>query len=272
MIRLEPRVSTLGWFNLALPLAAIAVTLILCSGLIVMAGASVIESYGVMIAAAFGDDYAITETLVRAAPMIFTGLAVAVAFRAKFWNIGAEGQLLAGAIISCMVGAIEMPGPLAMLAMAITGFVAGSAIALVPAVLRVKLRVDDVVSSLLLNSVIYYGLMALIEGPWKDSLSGYPISPPIQDSANFPVLWEGTRLHLGVIVALVMAPLIWFLIARTVLGFKIQAVGENPEAARYAGINTNRVLLSTAALSGGLAGLAGVCEVGGVHYQVMAEI
>ena len=272
MIRLEARNVTPAWFNLALPVAAVTVTLILCSGLIALAGASIIESYGIMAAASFGDLYSITETLVRAAPMIFTGLAVAVAFRAKFWNIGAEGQLLAGAVASCAVGGIEMPGPLGMLAMAITGAVAGGLTALVPALLRVKLRVDDVVSSLLLNSVIFYALMALIEGPWKDSLSGYPISPPIQDSANFPVFIEGTRLHLGVLVALLMAPIIWFMIARTVLGFSIRVTGENPEAARYAGISINRVLIATALLSGGLAGLAGVCEVGGVHYQVMSEI
>ncbi|RWP84154.1 MAG: ABC transporter permease, partial [Mesorhizobium sp.] len=149
---------------------------------------------------------------------------------------------------------------------------AGAAVALVPATLRVKFKVDDVVSSLLLNSVIYYALMALIEGPWKDSFSGYPISPPIEDSANFPVLLEGTRLHLGVVAALIAAPLIWFLIVRTTLGFRIRVTGENPEAARYGGIHVERVLISTALLSGALAGLAGVGEVGGVHFQVMSDI
>ncbi|MGX7875686.1 ABC transporter permease [Mesorhizobium sp. ORM6] len=272
MFRLEVRTSTPAWFNLALPLLAIGATLVLCSGLIALAGAGVIESYGVMFTASLGDSYAITETLVRAAPMIFTGLAVAVAFRAKFWNIGAEGQLLAGAVASCFVGAFPMPGALAMLLMAIAGAAAGAAVALVPATLRVKFKVDDVVSSLLLNSVIYYALMALIEGPWKDSFSGYPISPPIEDSANFPVLIEGTRLHIGVVVALIAAPLIWFLIARTTLGFCIRVTGENPEAARYGGIHVERVLISTALLSGALAGLAGVGEVGGVHFQVMSDI
>ncbi|RVD32290.1 ABC transporter permease, partial [Mesorhizobium sp. M4A.F.Ca.ET.020.02.1.1] len=100
MFRLEARTSTPAWFNLALPLLAIAATLVLCSGLIAIACAGVIEAYGVMLSASLGDSYAITETLVRAAPMIFTGLAVAIAFRAKFWNIGAEGQLLAGAVAS----------------------------------------------------------------------------------------------------------------------------------------------------------------------------
>jgi simple sugar transport system permease protein len=272
MFRLEARTSTPAWFNLALPLLAIAAALVLCSGLIVVAGAGVVEAYGVMLAASLGDSYAITETLVRAAPMIFTGLAVAIAFRAKFWNIGAEGQLLAGAVASCFVGAIPMPGYLAILLMALVGAAAGALVALVPATLRVKFKVDDVVSSMLLNSVIYYALMALIEGPWKDTFSGYPISPPIEDSANFPVLIEGTRLHLGVVVALIAAPLCWFLIGRTTLGFRIRVTGENPEAARYGGINVQRVLISTALLSGALAGLAGVGEVGGVHFQVMSDI
>jgi len=272
MLRLEARQKTPAWLNLTLPLVAIAVTLILCSGLILLAGAGVLDAYGVMFKASLGDSYAITETLVRAAPMIFTGLAVTLAFRTKFWNIGAEGQLLAGAMASCFVGAIPMPGPLAMLLMAIAGAAAGAAVALIPALLRVRLKVDDVVSSLLLNSVVFYILMALIEGPWKDPFSGYPISPPIEDTANLPVLIEGTRLHLGVLVAVLAAPLVWLLMARTVLGFRIRVTGENPEAARYGGIDVQRVIVVAALLSGALAGLAGVGEVGGVHFQVMSDI
>jgi len=272
MLRLEARQKTPAWLNLTLPLVAIVVTLILCSGLIVLAGAGVTDAYGVMFKASLGDSYAITETLVRAAPMIFTGLAVTLAFRAKFWNIGAEGQLLAGAMASCFVGAIPMPGPLAMLLMAIAGAAAGAAVALIPALLRVRLKVDDVVSSLLLNSVVFYILMALIEGPWKDPFSGYPISPPIEDSAGLPVLIEGTRLHLGVLVAVLAAPLVWLLMSRTVLGFRIRVTGENPEAARYGGIDVQRVIVIAALLSGALAGLAGVGEVGGVHFQVMSDI
>lgn len=271
-MRLSLRHDVSPTLNFILPLAAIAFTLVVCSVLIQIAGASILEAYGVMLSAAFGDTYAVTETLVRATPMIFTGLAVAVAFRAKFWNIGAEGQLLSGAVLSCMVGAIPMPGGFAMFLMFVAGIVGGALTALVPAVLRLRFRVDDVVSSLLLNSVVLYGLMALIEGPWKDSLSGYPISPPIEDAANFPVFLAETRLHLGVLVAFLAAPLIWFVIDRTVLGFRIRATGENPNAARYAGIDTGRVIFTAALLSGGLAGMAGVAQVGGVHYQVMAEI
>jgi simple sugar transport system permease protein len=103
-------------------------------------------------------------------------------------------------------------------------------------------------------------------------MSGYPNSPPIQDAADFPILMEGTRLHLGVVFAALAAPLVWILIRRTTLGFAINAVGENAEASAYGGIRVNRVLLTAAAISGGLAGLAGICEVGGIHYQVMGEI
>jgi general nucleoside transport system permease protein len=271
MLRLEPRATTPAWLNLALPLAAIAATLVLGSGLILLAGAGPIEAYGVLFASALGSRVSVTETLVKAAPLVFTGLAVTVAFRAKFWNIGAEGQLIAGAVASAMVGA-WLPGEAGMAAMALAGAAAGALVALIPATLRVALKVDDVVTSLLLNAIVYYLLLALIEGPWKDPFSGYPISPPIADATNFPVLIEGTRLHLGVLVAALAIPAIWFLLARTTLGFAITVTGENAEAARYGGIAVGRVILGAAAISGALAGLAGVSEVGGLHYQVMADI
>lgn len=272
-LRLEIRPTTSTARNVALSLAAVVATLLLCSGLIALAGADVAAAYRVMLESAFGDVYATTETLVKAAPLIFTGLAVAVAFRAKFWNIGAEGQLLAGAVLGCWVGGLpHLPGPLAIVAMLAAGAIGGALTALVPALLRVRLEVDDVVGSLLLNSIVYYAMMALIEGPWKDPMSGYPNSPPIQDTAIFPVLLEGTRLHLGVLLAFVAVPIVWVVMRRTTLGFAIRVVGENAHAAAYAGLKVDRVLIAAAAISGALAGLAGIGEVAGLHYQVMGEI
>jgi general nucleoside transport system permease protein len=139
-------------------------------------------------------------------------------------------------------------------------------------VLKVHYKVDDVVATLLLNSIIFYGMTALLDGPWKDPLSGYPDSPDIVMEAELPILLAGTRLHLGVLFALIAAPIVWFVIARTTLGFAIRAVGENPRAASFAGLNVPGVLLVSALLSGALAGLAGVGEVGGVHFQVMAGL
>jgi simple sugar transport system permease protein len=272
-LRLERRTATPGWLNLALPLLAVLAALILCSGLIALAGGGIIRSYAILFTSALGSVFNLGETIVKATPLMFTGLAVAVAFRAKFWNIGAEGQLLGGAMAGAFAGALPgLPGGAAMAAMFAAGAAGGALVALVPALLRVWLKVDDVVSSLLLNSIVFYGMMALLEGPWKDPLSGYPNSPPILETAEFPVLIAGTRLHLGVVVAVAAIPLVWWLLRNTTLGFAIRITGENPEAARYGGIGTGRILLTAAAISGALAGWAGVAEVGGIHYQVMAEL
>lgn len=271
-LRLEQRERTPAWLGLALPIAAILATLVLCSGLIALAGADVLAAYGELFFSAVSSRFNLVETVVKAAPLVFTGLAVAVAFRAKFWNIGAEGQLLCGAMAAAYVGGLTLPAWSYLPLMIAAGGLAGGLAALVPGVLKVRYKVDDVVATLLLNSIIFYGMTALLDGPWKDPLSGYPDSPDIVMEAELPVLLAGTRLHLGVLLAAIAVPLVWFVITRTTLGFAIRAVGENPRAAAFAGIEVPRVLLLTALISGALAGLAGVGEVGGVHFQVMAGL
>jgi ABC-type uncharacterized transport system permease subunit len=272
-LRLEPRPDAPAWLGIALPVAAILATLALCSALILLAGANVFEAYGALFAGALGSRFNLAETVVKAAPLVLTGLAVAVAFRARFWNIGGEGQLLAGAMAAAFVGAREsLPGWSLVPAMIAAGGLAGAATAALPAALRVRLKVDEVVVTLMLNFVIFYAMTALLDGPWKDPLSGYPDSPDIRPEAEFPVLLRATRLHLGVMVAALAAPAIWLLITRTTLGFEIRAVGANLRAAAHGGISVPRTMLLAAAISGGLAGLAGAGEVGGLHFQVMASL
>jgi len=272
-LRLEPREHTPAWLNLLLPVVAVLAALALCSGLIAAAGADVLPAYGALLAGAFGSRFNSVETLVKAAPLVFTGLAVAVAFRAKFWNIGAEGQLLAGAMAAAFIGGLEgLPAWTLAPLMILGGAVAGGLWASIPATLKVRYQVDDVVATLMLNFVIFYLMMALLDGPWKDPLSGYPDSPDIRMDAEFPILLARTRLHLGVALAFVSAIVVWLLMGRTTLGFAIRAVGENARAAAHAGISVNRVVFSTAVISGGLAGLAGVGEVAGMHFQVMANL
>ncbi|MDH3472966.1 MAG: ABC transporter permease [Rhodospirillales bacterium] len=272
-LAIEARPSTPLWLNLALPVAAVLATLILCSGLIALAGADVIEAYGVLFASALGSRFSLTETLVKATPLVFTGLAVAVAFRAKFWNIGAEGQLLAGAMAAAFIGAREgLPAWSLVPGMVFCGALAGGLWATLPAVLKLRYRVDDVVATLMLNFIMFYTMMALVDGPWRDPLSGYPDSPDIRLEAEFPILLTATRVHLGVLLAGIATFLVWFLMRRTTLGFAIRAVGENPRAARHGGISILRTTLLTALISGGLAGLAGVGEVAGLHFQVMAAL
>lgn len=272
-LRLETRVLTPAWLNVALPVIAIAATLVLCSGLIIAAGAEVPAAYAALFDGAFGGRFNLIETLVKAAPLVFTGLAVAVAFRARFWNIGAEGQLLAGAMAAAYIGGLQGAPPWVLVpGMILAGALAGGLWAAIPALLKVRLRVDDVVATLMLNFVIFYAMMALLSGPWQDPLSGYPDSPDIRMDAEYPILLHATRLHLGVLLAAVAALLVWLVMNRTTFGFNVRAVGENARAAAHAGIPVNRVVLYTALLSGGLAGLAGVGEVAGLHFQVMKSL
>ncbi len=271
--RLEIRDATPLWLNVLLPLLAILATLILCGGLIVLAGANMFDAYATMFSSALSSKFALTETLVKATPLIFTGLAVTIAFKAKFWNIGAEGQLLTGAMAAAYVGALEaLPGWSLIPLMLLAGAAAGAATAIFPAYLKTRYKVDDVVTTLLLNFVILYAMTALLDGVWKDPISGYPDSPDILSAAEFPVFLARTRLHLGVLLAFIGAPLVWFVMKRTTLGFAIEAVGENAHAAAFSGHKTSVVILASAAVSGLLAGLAGGGEVGGLHFQVMATI
>ncbi len=272
-LRIELRPRTPAWLNVTLPILAVLATLVICGGLIALAGTDVLAAYGALFKGAFGSRFNIAETIVKATPITFTGLAVAVAFRAKFWNIGAEGQLLAGAMAAAFIGAREfLPGWSLIPLMILGAMAAGSLWAALPAVLKTRYKVDDVVATLMLNFVIMYGMLALLDGPWKDPLSGYPDSPDIRMAAEFPVLIARTRIHLGVLLAAVATVAVWFVMARTTLGFAIRAVGENPRAAEHAGIPMRRVILLSAMLSGALAGLAGLGEVAGLHFQVMAAL
>jgi simple sugar transport system permease protein len=271
-LRLERRSETPVWMQIVLPILAVVLALVICSALVAMAGAPVLEAYSFLFLSTFQTLYDVQDTLVKASPLIWTGLAVAVAFRAKFWNIGAEGQLIAGAMAAAFIGQREfIPEMLLIPLMLLAAMAAGALWALIPALLKVKLKVDDVVTTLLANSIILYALMALLEGPWKDPVSNYPNSPVIREAAQFPIL-IGDTLHMGVAISIIAAIVIWWLMERTTTGFAIKAVGANPQAASYAGFSVGKVILCAAAISGALAGLAGAGEVGGIRYQVVSDL
>jgi len=271
-LRLERRQETPLYLQIAIPVGSVIVTLGVCAGFVALSGTDVIEAYRLLLFSTFESQYDIQDTLVKAAPLLFTGLAVLVAFRAKFWNIGAEGQLMAGACAACFIGEREwLPGFSLVPLMVAAAAVAGSLWAFIPALLKVKLKVDDVVTTLLLNFIMLYGVTALLEGPWRDPKSGYPNSPSIRSEAEFPFL-PFINVHLGVLLALVAAIVIWWILAHTTLGFRIRAVGHNPVAAYYAGMPVGRTIVIAALISGALAGLAGAGEVGGVRFQVTSDL
>jgi ABC-type uncharacterized transport system permease subunit len=271
-VRLERRQETPVYVQILLPLIAVVVALLLCSVLVWLAGANVLEAYSLLFLSTFATTYDLQDTLVKASPLLFTGLAVVVAFRAKFWNIGAEGQLMAGAIAACWIGERAWLPAFSLVPLMIVGAaIFGALWALLPALLKVKLKVDDVVSTLLLNFIMLYGVTALLEGPWRDPKSGYPNAPSVRSEAEFPIV-AGVTVHLGVLLALVAAIVIWWVLTRTTVGFRIRAVGHNPAASNYAGISVSRIIVIAALISGALAGLAGAGEVGGVRYQVTSDL
>ncbi|GGB47837.1 ABC transporter permease [Tistrella bauzanensis] len=265
-MRLERRTETPAWLSLLVPVAALAAAFAISAVLILISGASVPAAYGAMADGAFGSRFAITETLTRAAPLMLTGLAAAVAFRARLWNIGGEGQLYGGALAAVWIGTapLGLPDALLLPAVILAGAIAGGLLLLGPAVLKTRFGVDEVVTTLLLNFIVLLFVSMMIEGPMKDPMAmGWPQSDTLPMAAELPRLIPRTRLHGGLILALVAAVLIYIMMTRTVLGFEMRAVGASPRAARFSGMSTGRVMLLVALISGGLAGLAGVSEVAG---------
>ncbi|MDQ2090045.1 ABC transporter permease [Marimonas arenosa] len=275
MIEVVPRENVSRRWQALVPVIAAVVALLLAAIPLVAAGAPVVPAYAQMFKGVFGSVFTFTEMLTRATPLIFTGLAAAVAFRAKLWNIGGEGQLYLGALAAVWVGTGLVDGspwlmiPLVLLA----GAVAGGLGMLVPATLKTRFGADEVVTSLLLNFIILIFVQMMLEGPFKDPMGlGWPQSEPIIDNAMLPQLMDRMRLHGGFIIALVLALVAWVVMSRTVWGLKIRAVGENRAAARHAGLGVNRVYIGVALASGALAGLAGVSEVAGLKGYLTSDL
>jgi len=274
-MRLEPR-EHVSWLTLvAGPVLAVVAAMAICSLLIVWSGSSVLEAYALLFKGALGSRFAISETLTRTTVLIFTGLAAAVAFRAKLWNIGGEGQLYMGACAATMLGTglLEWSPYLLIPTLFLAGALAGGLLLLVPTLLKTHLKVDEVVTTLLLNFIILLVVNYLVFGPWKDPMAmGWPQAAPIIDQGLLPPLLAKTRLHAGLLVALAFAVGIWVLMRFTVWGYEIRAVGANPKAAAFAGVPVNRTIIRTALISGGLAGMAGVCELIGLKGYLTLDL
>ena len=263
-----------GWARVVIPIAAVVATLILSAIPILIAGGELWKSYFYLFYGALGTRFNLLETFVKASPLLLTGLAVAFAFRAKFWNIGAEGQLLAGALAATALGIslTGLPSFMVLPTVIVAGFLAGGLWAFIPAILKTKLKVDDVVSTLLLNYVMVHIMGALLFGPLQQPGSSWPRSSEIIAAAKYPILLTRSRFHLGILIALLAVLVIWFINNKTTFGYQNKAVGVNLRAARFGGIHTNAVILWTALISGGLAGLAGVGELCALQYRLIMDI
>ena len=274
-MRLEPKPAPGLGVLLLYPVGAIVATLVFTSLLVLAAGASPFSVFALVARGAAGSQFALLETLTRATPLIFTGLAVAVAFRARLWNIGAEAQLYIGAVVTVMLGtgALPLPSLILLPIIALCAMAAGAALLAGPTVLKTRFGVDEVVTTLLLNFIVLLFVSMLLEGPLKDPTGlGWPQSQKVIADAQLPRIIKGKRLHYGFVLALFSALAIWVVMKKTVLGYEMRAVGHNAEAARFAGMPVNTVLMKTALLSGGLAALAGFSEVAGLKGNLTLDL
>lgn len=252
---------------------ALAAALVLCGVLFLAAGASPVAAFMALVKGAFGSWRTATETLVKATPLIFTGLAAAVAFRARLWNIGAEGQVFAGAMFAYWLqhGLAGQPMILQLPVVILGAMMGGALYAGLAGLLKTAFRVDEVISTVMLNYIIVYALsMLLLKGPWSEAGNFFEQTAKVDPGSILPALFPGSRLHLGFLLALAAAFLVQIVIARTPLGFEIRGAGSNLRALQVQGTSATRIILIVMALSGLLAGLAGATEVYGVHYRLKA--
>ena len=274
-MRLEPIKNPSLARSLLPPAIALGTTVLFASLLAMVAGANPFSVFGLILSGAFGSKFAILETLNRATPLVFTGLAAAVAFRAKFWNIGAEAQLYSGALLTVLLGTglLQWPSIALLPTIMLFSILAGAILLLVPALLKTRFGVDEVVTTLLFNFIFLLFISMLLEGPIKDPMGmGWPKSARVIPEARLPRLVDGLRLHWGFALAIFSAICIWIIQTRSTLGYEMRAVGLNKKAAGFAGIPVNTILVKTALLSGGLAALAGFSEVAGLKGSLTLDL
>ncbi|HXJ63670.1 MAG TPA: ABC transporter permease, partial [Actinomycetota bacterium] len=278
MIAFEARGRVPRWVTVVVPIAAIGVALVVAGVVLAIAGHNPLGTYHEIVTASITNNGAFAQTLVNATPLLFTGLAASVAFRMKVWNIGGEGQLYVGAVAASGVGLALHggPAPLVMFAMVLAGAAAGSLYAGVPGALRAYLNTNEILTSLMLNYVALYLLQYLVydsHSYWRDLTSAearvFPLGKILDPNLTFPPLRLGSvPIPFGFIAGVVIAAMLWFLIRSTRYGFEMRVMGDSPGTARYAGMRTRRKIMSVMMLSGALAGLGGVSQIGDFSHQL----
>jgi len=258
------------------PVLAVFTALVIGALVILWAGGNPIAAYIGLFQGGFGSLRALSETAVWATPYIFAGLAVALAFKGGLFNIGAEGQLALGATAAAWIGyalpdvlGVQIPGLIHLFLVVAGGMAAGAIWGAIPGWLKAKTGAHEVINTIMMNYIALNMVSYLLNGPWKDSnpLNVIARTPSIAEGARIPPIFAGYRIHWGFVLALLVAYLVWWLLYKTTLGFEIRTAGANPDAAKYSGVNVGLIIVLTMAISGALAGLAGVVEVSGLNYR-----
>ncbi len=263
----ENRLRSL-WRAVNIPTAAVLLAALIGAVILLISGANPLDAYSALLKGSFGSLDALSRTLEKATPLVFSGLAVAFAFKAGLFNIGAQGQLLLGAITAAVVGfGIHGLPPYIHIPLALTaGAIAGGLFSAIPGALKAYTGAHEVITTIMLNYVAINLTDYLADGPWKDTSPGNIVArtPEIAAAARIPVV---AGIPLGFIISLGIAFIAWWLLWRTTLGFEIRTVGLNPHAARYSGMKVARTIILTMVISGLLAGIGGAVETQGVVYR-----
>lgn len=272
---MRSRLSTL--FDALLPVIATLAALAIGAVMLFVLGANPFEAYRALWEGAFGSTNAFAETLVKATPLLLVALGICISFRGDVINIGGEGQMIVGAILATWVGIsfVGLPGWLVIVLAMFAGFIGGGIWGGIPGFLKAYFNVNEILSTVMMNAIAVQLMNFLLRGPMIDPsqaqlASKIPQTARLLEAFRLPRL-APTRLHLGALVAVVLAVLVYILLWRTTLGYRIRAVGQNPNASRYAGINVKQNVVMALLLSGAFAGLAGMIQVYGVNYRMITD-
>lgn len=283
-VHFEPRLEQPpGWFSFATSLGALVFALAIGGILLVVAGGDPFRTYAHIARASFGSIGVISDTIVKATPIMFTGLACAVAFRMRLWNIGAEGQFIMGAFGAGAVVLIPLlpagtPAWIFIPVMIIAGLIGGALWGFIPGFLKARLQVNEIITTLMLNYIAIAWINFFIFAVWSEG--GFQMTPKFPDNAWLPRLldyagqiptFRGLTTHLGFVIGILAAVVVWFIIYRSRWGYEIRLIGDNPRSAEYAGINIRRNTILVMMLSGALAGLGGMIEVTGVIHRLQTS-
>jgi len=272
---MRSRLSTI--FDALLPVIATLAALAVGAVMLLLLGANPLEAYKALWIGAFGSTNAFAETLVKATPLLLVALGICISFRGDVINIGGEGQMIVGAILATWVGLTftALPGWLVIILSLVAGFAGGAIWGGIPGFLKAYFNVNEILSTVMMNAIAVQLMNFLLRGPMIDPAqaqlaSKIPQTARLLEAFRLP-RWAPTRLHLGALIAVILAVLVYILLWRTTLGYRIRAVGQNPNASRYAGIDVKRYVVLALLLSGAFSGLAGATQVFGVNYRMITD-
>jgi general nucleoside transport system permease protein len=269
---LEKRSATPLWLAAASPLIAVGLTLVFGAAMFIALGVNPVIGLRTYFIDPVSDSFGLQEVAVKATPLVLIAVGLTLCYRANVWNIGAEGQFICGALAGTGIAIAThgvANGPWVLPIMLLAGAIGGACLGLVPALLKVRFGANEILTSLMLVYVAELLLDWLVRGPWRDPMGfNMPQTVTFEREATMPLLFEGGRLNLGTPLTLLIVLAAAVIMARTIRGFEVRLVGEAPRAARFAGFSDKRLTLAVFAISGGLAGLAGIMEAAGTVRQL----